>query len=783
MKKLLASIIIILTSLLSVNALAAKTGEAGEIRNIIRKVNGYWQTNHNAEDIPFWHVAAYHTGNMEAYFLTGEPSYLDYSLRWAEHNDWSGAKEKDKSLWKYSYGENDLHVLFGDFQICFQTYADLYNILPDDRRIARAREVMEYEMSLPQNDFWWWADALYMVMPVMTKLYDITGNRMYLDKLYEYLKYTDSIMYDEESGLYFRDSKYVYPKHKTASGKKDFWARGDGWVLAGLAKVLKDMPESYDHYDFFVQKYRRLAEAVAQCQQEQGYWTRSMLDPDQAPGPETSGTAFFAYGIMWGINNGLLPAEKYLRVADKAWNYLKGTALQKDGSVGYVQPIGERAIPGQQVSASSQADFGVGAFLLAACERVRFLEGSGQSVVMAGKKTVSVPDGVRDRKYWVNLAYQMAEPVLSNMAEGKLQANMLVETSPTWDGRNIKVTYLECFGRLMTGIAPWLALPDDGSPEGAKRRQLREWALKSYANAVDPDSPDFLLWEGEGQALVDAAFLAESFIRAYDALWVPLDDVTKQRYFECFKKLRVVDPPYTNWLLFSSTIESFLARAGSDFDMYRVSSAIRKVEEWYVGDGWYADGTNFAFDYYSSYVFHPMYLETLQNMMVYRPGSYRTNYIKEFNRAQKFSIILERFISPEGTFPVFGRSIPYRMAAMQPLALLAWYKELPAGLLPGQVRAALTSVMHSMFDGKENFNEKGYLTIGFSGRQPGIADWYTNNGSLYLTSVAFLPLGLPASDPFWTDASLPWTSCKAWGGEAFPKDHVWSDTSARRSLF
>ena len=766
-------ILTLLSLLLSGSAFAAQNDEAAEIRGIIRQVNSYWQSNHQAEDIPFWHVAAYHTGNMEAYFLTGEPSYLDYSLRWAEHNGWEGAREKDRSLWKYTYGENDLHVLFGDFQICFQTYADLYNILPDDRRIARAREVMEYEMSLPANDFWWWADALYMVMPVMTKLYGITGNGMYLDKLYEYLKYTDSLMYDEETGLYFRDGKYVYPKHKTASGKKDFWARGDGWVLAGLAKVLKDMPESYRHYDFFVQKYRRLADAVAQCQQEQGYWTRSMFDPDQAPGPETSGTAFFAYGIIWGINNGLLPAGKFLPVADKAWNYLRGTALQKDGSVGFVQPIGERAIPGQEVSASSQADFGVGAFLLAACERVRYLEGKGGVAVKTKKKASQAADGVRDREYWVDLAYKMAEPVLSNMAEGKLQANMLVETSPTWDGRNIKVTYMECFGRLMAGIAPWLALPDDGSPEGEKRMRLREWALKSYANAVDPDSPDYLLWQGEGQALVDAAYLAESFIRAYDALWMPLDDVTKQRYFECFKKLRAVDPPYTNWLLFSSTIESFLARAGSDFDMYRISSTIRKVEEWYVGDGWYADGTAFAFDYYSSYVFHPMYLETLQNMMQVRPGSYGMNYTREFKRAQKFSIILERFISPEGTFPVFGRSIPYRMAAMQPLALMAWYGKLPAGLLPGQVRAALTAVMHSMYDGKENFNEKGFLTIGFTGRQPGIADWYTNNGSLYMTSLAFLPLGLPASNPFWTDASIPWTSCKAWGGQPFPKDHAW----------
>lgn len=366
---------LVLLSCISLPLSAGKKKEAKDVRAVIEQVNGYWQSHRKAEDIPFWHVAAYHTGNMEAYFLTGKKEYLDYSVRWAEHNNWAGARETDKSKWVYTYGEDNTRVLFGDFQICFQTYVDLYNISPDENRIKRAREVMEYEMSLPKNDFWWWADALYMVMPVMTKLYQVTGNQLYLDKLYEYLKYTDSLMYDEETGMYFRDGKYVFPRHKTSNGLKDFWARGDGWVLAGLAKVLKDMPENFQHRDFFVEKYKRLAEAVAGCQQPEGYWTRSMLDPAQAPGPETSGTAFFAYGIMWGINNGYLPADKYLPVADKAWNYLRYTALQEDGSVGYVQPIGERAIPGQQVGVKSQADFGVGAFLLAACERVRFLEG------------------------------------------------------------------------------------------------------------------------------------------------------------------------------------------------------------------------------------------------------------------------------------------------------------------------------------------------------------------------------------------------------------------------
>lgn len=754
----------------SVAAFSATTKQSKEVRAIIDKVNTYWQSNNAPEVRAFWDNAAYHTGNMEAYFLTGNDAYREYSEKWAEHNQWKGAKSNDRANWKYSYGESDDYVLFGDWQICFQTYADLYNILPDDKRIRRAREVMEYEMSTPKHDYWWWADGLYMVMPVMTKLHKITGNKQYLNKLYEYITYSDSIMFDPEENLYYRDGKYVYPKHKSANGKKDFWARGDGWVLAGLAKVLKDLPAEYEHRKFFEDRYRNMADAVVKSQRPEGYWSRSMLDEEHAPGYETSGTAFFTYGLLWGINNGYLNDPKYLDAAQKGWNYLKNVALQKDGRVGYIQPIGEKAIPGQVVDSKSTANFGVGAFLLAACEYVRFLE----------------KESNEDRAYWVDLLYKMAAPVLSNMAEGNLQKNMIVEVSPNWDGRNKGVTYMETFGRLMAGIAPWLSLPDDETDEGMKRKQLRDWALKSYRNAVDPESPDYLLWRGHGQALVDAAYIAESFLRGYDALWVPLDDTTKSRYIEEFSQLRRVDPPYTNWLLFSSTIEGLLAKAGAQYDEYRVNSAIRKVEEWYTGDGWYADGPEFAFDYYSSYVFHPMYLETLQALKdskAYTRIHYSNYYNRALRRAQKYSIVLERLISPEGTFPVFGRSIPYRMATMQPLALMAWYEKLPAGLTNGQVRSALTAVMHRMFDDKENFNEGGFLTIGFAGRQPNIADWYTNNGSLYMTSLSFLPLGLPATHPFWTDAQQPWTSQKAWSGQPFPKDHHWGETEKFKDLF
>ena len=174
-------------------------------------------------------------------------------------------------------------------------------------------------------------------------------------------------MFDNDENMYYRDAKYVFPNHKSVNGKKDFWARGDGWVLAGLAKVLKDLPAEYEHRQFFIDKYKKMAKAVAAVQQPEGYWTRSMLDPEYAPGPETSGTAFFMYGFMWGINNGYLDEASYLPVVRKAWKYLSETALQKDGTVGYVQPIGEKAIPGQILDAHSTANFGVGAFLLAAC--------------------------------------------------------------------------------------------------------------------------------------------------------------------------------------------------------------------------------------------------------------------------------------------------------------------------------------------------------------------------------------------------------------------------------
>ncbi|WP_455670626.1 DUF2264 domain-containing protein [Phocaeicola faecalis] len=385
----------------------------------------------------------------------------------------------------------------------------------------------------------------------------------------------------------------------------------------------------------------------------------------------------------------------------------------------------------------------------------------------AKKKT---PAPTNDRQQWVELCYRIAAPVLENMSKGELQKNMQLELSPTWDGRDKRVAYMETFGRLMAGISPWLALPDDDTEEGKMRKQIREWAVLSYKNAVDPDSPDFLLWETKStQRLVDAAYIAESFLRAPEATWQLLDETTQKRYIERFQRLKIVRPAYNNWLLFRGLIEAFLMSVGEDADQYVLTVASNKINEWYLSDGWYSDGAEFSLDYYNAYVIHPMYIEMLEVLNKHRFWT-PINTKLAIKRMQRFNVFMERLISPEGTYPAFGRSVVYRMGAFQTLAMAAWKYGLPEGLSNGQVRSALTAVMNNMFKVEGNFNEKGFLQLGFAGHQPDLSNYYTNNGSLYMTSLVFMPLGLPADHPFWKDAAEPWTSQKAWSGQPFPID-------------
>lgn len=387
--------------------------------------------------------------------------------------------------------------------------------------------------------------------------------------------------------------------------------------------------------------------------------------------------------------------------------------------------------------------------------------------MQAKKKTVEKTD----RQVWADLCYKISQPVLENMSKGNFQKDFPLELSPKWDGRDTKVAYLETFARLMAGISPWLALPDDGTPEGKQRKQLHEWAIQAYKNAVDPNSPDKITWlTNTSQPLCDASYLVESFMRAPEATWGQLDEVTKKRYIEGLKSLRTIRPAYNNWLLFRAMVEVFFMSIGEDVDEYALSVGLQKMSEWYLSDGWYSDGPEYAMDYYNSYVMHPMMVEVVE-MCKKHKFSTPISLDLAVKRMNRFNTILERFISPEGAYPAVGRSVIYRMGAFQTLAMSAWKYGLPKDLTNGSVRSALTCVMKRMFAVDGNFDDKGYLRLGFAGHQPNLANYYSDNGSLYMTSLVFMPLGLPADHPFWTVPAEPWTSQKAWSGQEFPEDY------------
>lgn len=387
-------------------------------------------------------------------------------------------------------------------------------------------------------------------------------------------------------------------------------------------------------------------------------------------------------------------------------------------------------------------------------------------------KNTSTSDIIDERKLWADLLYKIAKPVLSNMSKGELRKNMEMKVSPIWDNRDKDVGYLEAFGRLTAGLSFWLNLPDDDTSEGQQRKELKSYTLQSIAHAVNPRSPDYLAWNSGSQPLVDAAYLAEAFIRSPKALWEPLDEKTKQGVIREMKGLRHVRPAYNNWLLFAAMTEAFLLSVGEECEPFRIDIAIRKINEWYVGDGWYADGPKFGMDYYNGYVIHSMLLDVAEIYIKQKKMMQVSIYDDILKRMQRYSQFLERFISPEGTYPPFGRSITYRLGAFQPLVHLAYKEKLPEGISPAQVRCALTAVIRKMFFMEGTFDENNFLNLGFVGLQPNLADYYTNTGSLYITSLGFLPLGLPPTHEFWTAPPADWTAKKAWEGKVFPKDYA-----------
>lgn len=379
-----------------------------------------------------------------------------------------------------------------------------------------------------------------------------------------------------------------------------------------------------------------------------------------------------------------------------------------------------------------------------------------------------------DRAYWISSMLRIVDPVLTNLSNNTLIKNMPVESSADDLQKRREVTHLEAFGRTLTGIAPWLELGIDNTLEGQLRAKYIALTNEGLKNCVDPDSPDKLNFNNGRQPLVDAAFLAHGLLRARTQTWDKLDKVTQTRLIEAFKSTREIKPSETNWLFFSAMVEVALKEFTGECDTKIINYALQKHKEWYKGDAWYGDGAEFHLDYYNSFVIQPMMVQVLEVLKKYNMQG-ADFYDVQLPRYTRYAEQQERMISPEGAYPVVGRSLAYRFGAFQALADVAYRKILPERVYSTQVRSALTSVLKRQVEAKGTFNPEGWLKIGFCGDQIGIGERYISTGSLYLCSGVFLPLGLDSKDEFWSGKAQDWTSKKAYSGQALYLDKAYKN--------
>lgn len=322
----------------------------------MRKV-GNWQLDHSQRYFNGdWTYAALYDGLLAAAQTIPEPRYqaavLDLSNRLA-----------------FTPGPRKSHA---DDQAIAQTYLDLSRIYREPRMLEPTEQQFRALMSQPDDPakpVWWWCDALFMAPPVWARLSAITHDRAYLDYMNREWWITSSLLYDPQQHLYSRDAGYL-EKHE-ANGQKIFWARGNGWVMGGLVRVLEEMPADYPARPRYIDQFREMAARIASIQGADGLWRPGLLDANSYPLPEVSGSAFFIYAIAWGIDHHILDRATYLPVVKRGWKGLLDH-VYADGRLGAIQPIG--AAPDAYTATSSYV-YGVGAFLLAGSEITRLRAG------------------------------------------------------------------------------------------------------------------------------------------------------------------------------------------------------------------------------------------------------------------------------------------------------------------------------------------------------------------------------------------------------------------------
>jgi unsaturated rhamnogalacturonyl hydrolase len=342
-----------------------------EVTRILKAVADWQIKTPLTHELADWTNGALFAGMVEWAGISGDNSYFEWLKSICEKTGWTHMKS-----------DNPLRKYMADDYCIGQTYVELYRKYKEERMIKPMESYFDSILAKPatgdlkfvdtdtylSTSRWSWCDALFMGPTVWAKMAKITGQRKYLDFMYNEYKATTDYLYDKDENLYFRDSNYFTKKE--ANGTKVFWGRGNGWVFAGLPIIIRELPSDYEHKDYFVKIYKKMAARLLSLQSADGFWHASLLDPSSYPSPEMSATAFFVYGMAWGVNNGYLDKATYLPAIVKGWKSMV-TSVWPDGKVGFIQPIGSDP---KKVTREMTEVYGVGGFLLAGTEISRMID-------------------------------------------------------------------------------------------------------------------------------------------------------------------------------------------------------------------------------------------------------------------------------------------------------------------------------------------------------------------------------------------------------------------------
>lgn len=371
------------------------------------------------------------------------------------------------------------------------------------------------------------------------------------------------------------------------------------------------------------------------------------------------------------------------------------------------------------------------------------------------------------RYYWIGQLEKLARPIMENQANDSLKDNMPVSINQDYQ-------YLEAFGRTFCGMSRWLEL-EDNTNEDSIRDYYRELAVRGISIGFNSQSNNYFNIKKGIQPLVDAAYLAQGLIRC-PRVWNLLDDSTKVNVINSLQSLRRIEPFGNNWQLFASMIEAFLYQKTGKYDERRLLNGIFSfIYGYYVGDGLYGDGNDFVFNYYNSYVIHPMLLDILLSIQDIDNDLIKECTDLEMKRYTRYVQLLERQIMSDGTMPVYGRTVTCRLGALHAMAEFVCIADSIPNLSMGQLRSAMTAVLKRQLREKD-FDSQGFLFVGYQGEQLSLAEDYISKGSGYHCVTFFLPLGLSPEHPFWKEPDEDWTSRKIYNGGIVEKDEAYIES-------